>query len=47
MEKKGRIYYKNNYQQAKSFDNVKDNGFEESDSGSSSDSENNIKYKKD
>lgn len=46
-EKKAELYYKNNYQQAKSLDNIKDNGFEESDSDSSSDSENNIKFKKD
>lgn len=46
-EKKAELYYKNNYQQAKSLDNAKDNGFEESDSDSSSDSENNIKFKKD
>ena len=46
-EKKAELYYKNNYQQAKSLDNIKDNGFEESDSDSSSDSENNIKYRKD
>lgn len=46
-EKKAELYYKNNYQQAKSIDNIKDCGFEESDSDScSSKSEKKNKKKK-
>ena len=46
-EKKAEIYYKRNYLKSKSIDNIKDCGFEKTDSDNSSESKNNSKIKKD
>ena len=45
-EKKAEIYYKRNYLKSKSIDNIKDCGFEKTDSDISCESQNNSKYNK-
>ena len=46
-EKKAEVYYKQNYLKSKSIDNIKDCGFEKTDSDISSESQKNSKIKKD
>ena len=45
-EKKAELYYKRNYLKSKSIDNIKDNGFEKTDTEISSEIENNSKNRK-